>query len=396
MLSRLKVARIVPGALLALVSAAVVTATVGVNPAAAGTQTPASAGLVGTSCLPRASWCMAVGWWARGTSDQGVSQPFAEEEQQGHWRVVRPPALRYGARLTGVSCTSKSWCVATSTDGTKTHPYGGRKILIEEWNGRRWSPTILGNPPAATVTGVSCYSRTACTAVGYADSEDGLVIRWNGRSWRSRLLVTRPHNSWLSAVSCPARRRCVAVGRTAVGSVPLQPLIETWHGRGWHPTILPITANAQSVDPVSVSCATPTSCTATGWWSDAENQYAYSAVLEGSGWAGWFAPAGTEPAGFGAISCPTAASCVVLEALTAGPLGDAYSGRSGSWRPSPYGMPTGGFENGGVAGLSCHGPHACLAVGYYSAVVDHQSVPRPLIETWNGRRWEAGYPPVRS
>jgi hypothetical protein len=64
-----------------------------------------------------------------------------------------------------VSCPTDRMCVAVGESSFATTG----TMLAERWNGHTWSVTRLARPPGATnrfLTGVSCTSARACTAVG--------------------------------------------------------------------------------------------------------------------------------------------------------------------------------------------------------------------------------------
>ena len=72
-------------------------------------------------------------------------------------------------RLAAVSCPTGRMCVAVGTMGN------GPRMLAERWNGRSWSVMRLAQPAGAGgsgLTGVSCTSARACTAVGYRLQRD--------------------------------------------------------------------------------------------------------------------------------------------------------------------------------------------------------------------------------
>jgi hypothetical protein len=146
--------------------------------------------------------------------------------------------------------------------------------LVERWNGRRWSTERTAEPRNATAWGldaVFCSSRSACTAVGVynTDARSGLMLveRWNGVRWS----IQRTPNpagamsSSLSAVSCPSRTACTAVGGyyDAAG-LHQRSLAERWNGVRWSIQPTPTPAGATGSGLSSVSCATVTVCTAVG------------------------------------------------------------------------------------------------------------------------------------
>jgi hypothetical protein len=84
------------------------------------------------------------------------------------WKVQPNPATsRLSSALMGVSCTSASACTAVGS----SEPFRRRGgVLIEHWNGKRWSiqpaPGAKGHA-APQLNGISCRASTNCTAVGY-------------------------------------------------------------------------------------------------------------------------------------------------------------------------------------------------------------------------------------
>jgi hypothetical protein len=100
------------------------------------------------------------------------------ERQQLVDRCQPEPTDFFGAILSGVSCTSRTTCIAVgvnkseSLSGLKTHA----GTLIEQWNGTRWS--IIGSPNPTrlgTLYGASCTTPTTCVAVGYSGTGKTLI-----------------------------------------------------------------------------------------------------------------------------------------------------------------------------------------------------------------------------
>jgi hypothetical protein len=94
---------------------------------------------------------------------------------------------------------------------------------------------VRGTSTSPGLTGVSCSSPDACTAVsgGYLATRK-LAQRWNCRWWAwQRIRIPRgSHGTGLSAVSCSSAKRCTAVGSYSVGRNTLT-LAERWNGRRW-------------------------------------------------------------------------------------------------------------------------------------------------------------------
>ena len=95
------------------------------------------------------------------------------------------------------------------------------KTLIELWDGTTWSvvPTPnRGSGPDDDLSGVSCASAGACTAVGsYLNSSthfgQTLIESWNGTTWSLAPSPSRgTGGNSLAAVSCASADACMAVG----------------------------------------------------------------------------------------------------------------------------------------------------------------------------------------
>ena len=81
-----------------------------------------------------------------------------------------------GSYLSSISCTSATDCVAV---GYYNNSSGGATTLAEQWNGTAW--TIMNTPnPAGSVgsylSGVSCATGAACTAVGYYQKTSNIDV----------------------------------------------------------------------------------------------------------------------------------------------------------------------------------------------------------------------------
>ncbi len=131
-----------------------------------------------------------------------------------------------------MSCVSTRFCMAV---GSVEQP-GQGVTLAEVYDGVGWNVVPTPDVPGATdneLLGVSCSSQTACTAVGFSQSQGGaqtLAERWNGTGWaiQPTPLVMR---SGLAAVSCASATACTAVGGS--GSFPNaagSALAERWNG----------------------------------------------------------------------------------------------------------------------------------------------------------------------
>jgi hypothetical protein len=228
--------------------------------------------------------------------------------------------------LASVSCASRRVCVAVGTIGLQTG--------VMAWDGSRWStqpaPVLRPGPDGggAELLGVSCTSKTACMAVGDADSPcggvpDALVERWNGERWS---IIHSPNpfggsnycdnpGNVLNDVSCTSSSACTVVaGDAGVGQPPFA---EHWNGARWKLDNLPseFVVNA-------VSCTSRVACTAVGDGESYPPPPTMSfATLLAAGWNGrrWTVelnnPLPGPPGSYGeldGVSCPSRNTCVAV------------------------------------------------------------------------------------
>ena len=188
--------------------------------------------------------------------------------------------------LSWVSCPTAGFCVATS-NGSVLYTYSGGK----------WSPPteLFGdNGTPAHLTSVSCATATFCMATGNMHA-----YKYSGGTWARGVLVESSNK--LVSISCPSATFCAVVdsagnaytysgsswsaprrlGSTAMtGVVPDGQLLHGHKhghpvrvsGSRWSPSGPLTTADGGPVHLTSVSCATASSCAATG---NADG-YAYS------------------------------------------------------------------------------------------------------------------------
>jgi hypothetical protein len=246
--------------------------TVQPNPAAA---LPAST-LGGVWCRSD-SFCIAVG----ASRVQARERALAEVWNGTSWKLQTPPRIAgQGAHLQAVSCVPGS-CQAVGS----YLPPGNALPLAERWDGSRWS---VQHPSISSLEdelfGVSCVSRSFCLAVGSATTRAGPTVappfaeRWNGSRWT---LVTSglPKHGPLYGVSCVTSAFCLAVGQFDDQPGPLSgsagPLLESWNGSRWSgsttpavpaPPLTPESPFSDPLDPalLGISCVAQIGCTAVG------------------------------------------------------------------------------------------------------------------------------------
>ena len=231
------------------------------------------ADLSGVSCASVTA-CMAVGS-AQDCGDDGCQVIAEAARWDGSKWSVESIASRprwYDTGLSAVSCTSATACVAVGYyDITQGCDYGGSRCvqfpLVERWNGAQWSMQSIakqGGGSRVGLSGVSCATMTACTAVG-AFVRGILVEQWNGSAW-SVERIAKPLGGTaihLVAVSCSSSSACTAVGDFIDATGQQVPLAERLADSRWSIQQTPSLAGATSAVLTGVSC-TPTACTAVG------------------------------------------------------------------------------------------------------------------------------------
>lgn len=330
---------------------------------------PGGGDVFGVSCASRTS-CIAVGGRFGGYG-HGPATGLVESWNGAKWSL-KPAPKPTSASFEGVSCVSQSSCTAVGYD----EGHQGTLPLIEAWNGRHWK--VQSNPASGRVNGllagVSCVSPRSCTAVGYYRKHGGgsqaLVERWNGRAWK---LQSNPasgqRHSLLTGVTCVSRSFCTAVGRVGHDA-----FIERFNGKRW---------KAQSNDGAGaslsgVSCATTARCAAVGAaTSSGHTEVPFAESLDGGTWsvdpsAG---PSHTTGRTLNAVSCPWRLFCT---AVGDGPLAENWDGNSWSTQlvPTPPAA-----KSAKLAGVSCPSTRLCVAVGGYIGN-GYKAYYKPLAEVW--------------
>jgi hypothetical protein len=325
----------------------------------------------------------------------GVSAPAAAQTLT--WSVVPSPnpAVRTN-KLTGVSCASADACMAVGGISLKG------QTLIESWDGTSWSRVPSPSPAVGSeLTGVSCASATACMAVGDYSVTGGfstLVESWDGTSWS---VVPSPNPgaggiSILSGVSCASATACTAVGYDYTASAVEKTLVESWDGTSWSVVPSPSPGNGDGFG--GVSCISADACTAVGSYAPAGASSPITLVesWDGSSWS--VVPSPSPSPGYGdnlaGVSCVSATVCTAVgqRSTTAAGVGntlvESWNGTSWSVVPSPEH----GAAPSNLIGVSCVSATACTAAGRYHPA--HGGV-GTLIESWNGTSWSVVHSPNR-
>jgi RHS repeat-associated protein len=368
-----------------------------------------------TFCMAVGSYCTDTSAWC----GSGFSQTLAEEWNGTTWAIVAsadtsPIENNY---LNGVSCVSTNFCMAVGEYCTSqqsqgcTSNGGSEQTLVEEWNGISWSiiPSTNASTSDNRLTGVSCSATTFCMAVGTYKCTSGkcsgsgqtLAEDWTGAGWSGSIAVPSSQYGSVDGVSCTSPTFCMAIGGSNYSTA------EEWTGTSWTllsgPNAAPMTTYSTYMNG-GISCAAVNLCFATGmycigsgcgggWWSlIAEwNGASWSVVMLGSATAYELAP-------LAGVSCSSATSCMAVgyDCQNCGalspyppsydiPLYYQWNGSGWSRGYAPRSSNTSGsFPSNDLNGVSCPSTTFCMGAGdYYSLNANYQ----PLLEEWGASGW---------
>jgi hypothetical protein len=140
----------------------------------------------------------------------------------GDWtrtRIARPTGEPASTRLalSGVSCASKTHCVAVGSDSHTGEPF------TATLSAGAWEASALVVPENGSdtwsygVARISCATSSSCVAVGDRENKHGvltpLVSTLQGSAWTfSTLTRLTPGNGNLADVDCQRTEKCFAIG----------------------------------------------------------------------------------------------------------------------------------------------------------------------------------------
>jgi hypothetical protein len=249
------------------------------------------------------------------------------------------------------------------------------RTLAEAWNGTRWSVRTAPSPAGATasqLSAVSCPSRSACAAVGYyviGGHIKTLAEAWNGTRWSVQSTPSPSTRSSLTGVSCTSPRTCTAVGSTLPSPGRDRPLAEAWNGTRWRVQSTPTPVGAVSADASAVSCPNSRHCTLTGDYDTSTAELTLAEAWNGTRWLIQPAPA---PGGdnfltsLPAVSCTSSRACIAVGTYQRfhddQPKAFAEAWNGSRWLVQPIPTPPGAFSTS-LSGVTCSPAGGCTAVG---------------------------------
>jgi hypothetical protein len=357
--------------------------------------------LRGVSCVLE-STCAAVGtfrWSAGARSVTGQPTALVEIRGETHMAEQPTPPVNGATHMTlsGASCATSVACTAV---GSYTNSSGAVVTLAERSNGGAWTIESTPNPNGAKesrLSGVSCASASSCSAVGFYKTGGGspslsFAESWNGKEWKLQttenpLGATKVQ---LLGVSCSATGACAAVGTYTNSASEKLSLAERLSGSEWKIQATLPPPGAKGTELRRVSCTSPSECTAVGSYTNSSGTVVTVAErLTGSESKieSTPNPSGATAAELSGISCPSASACTAVGSYTNG-SGNSVSFAEG-WNGKEWNLQTTQSPTGAVQsknlGVSCSAGGVCTAVGWYRLSTGSAI---PLAELWNGREWQ--------
>jgi hypothetical protein len=244
-----------------------------------------------------------------------------------------------------------------------------------------WTFQSATRPPGASnvLQGISCPTTTFCVATfSHKFGGYGVVEMWNGTAWSSVTLPTTDGDIQADAVACHSASDCIVIGFDFGDSAPVA---AKWNGTAWTVTALP----AASI-PESISCPSAASCMVVGT-GGTSGFGTYQ--LTGTGWQTETAPVptGFEDGDLTSVSCVSASACTAVGWYQV-PSGD-YQAVAESWNGSAWTIEnTSAVPVAEMGAVSCTSAAHCIAVGANSGPAG-TSTPAPAALLWNGSTWAA-------
>jgi len=220
-----------------------------------------------------------------------------------------------------------AWAHAAGRSKQATNPSSGPSIMAPSPAPLPSSLPNRGVAESAVLYGTSCSSTAFCLAVGYVTSDRGdnfpLVETYDGVTWTPSVAPLPqgygpPANGFLYSVSCPSDGTCAAVGDYLDPSGYQQALLEYLAGGAWSAGegVRPTASAGGLMNLRSVSCGSSGSCVATGDLAYGDSYLALVYELSSGTWQ--IQPAPPLPGDYGtglvlsSVSCAGAGDCVVV------------------------------------------------------------------------------------
>ena len=164
------------------------------------------------SC-PTTDWCMVVGSvYTKAPSDR----TWAASYSGGKWTTHKTPTPTNGLKgqgyLSGVSCTSSTWCAAV---GWYFDPDGNAQGLLLTWDGKSWTRVEKSATRARFIPAIDCVSPQHCVLVGSTQAGPASIQirRWTPSGWSRVAGAPAGTDGFTASVSCESMKSCLITAR---------------------------------------------------------------------------------------------------------------------------------------------------------------------------------------
>jgi hypothetical protein len=312
------------------------------------------------------------------------------------WRSVAVPTPTVARiNLASVSCKSATSCVVVGAYLTLAEA-GAERPYALTWNGKSLTPTAAPPVPKnggfASLTGVSCVTVRSCLAVGDARAGAGplLVETWNGARWtlKTASIPGGGRSAYPAAVSCHFLTFCVVAGESyaSIAGAPAM-LLARWNGKVLTAMKAAVPAGAANVTLNDVSCPSATFCAVAAFSTNSSgtNDFGFAEMWNGKSWAADKVAPPKGGAELYGVSCRADASCVAVGSAdpSAASRATALSYNGKKWTAQNVPGPGKGTSSD-FFGVNCLGANQCVAIG---ETVSSRPTVIPLGGRWNGSSW---------
>lgn len=228
----------------------------------------------------------------------------------------------------------------------------------------------------------------------YGEAQTAITSHWRFRDWPRQTTY-----GWLSDVSCPSERTCMAVGYyydPSISGEPNQATADRLVNGKWVETSVPYFTGESYLTLNGVSCPESSRCTAVGHYYASGHYHSSVAIWNGSSWSRQTItePPSTIASELYEVSCVAGYECVAVGSReTSGGVWVDYSVQlregSASNLETPTAEASGQSE---VQGLACTSASRCVAVGWYNPSAGGAAKPFSMVLengkwTLQGRSW---------
>ncbi len=243
-------------------------------------------------------------------------------------------------------------------------------------------------PATVVVSGITLL--LGLTGMVSATAQASQPATASARTWTTQATPNQPGAGIndLGSVSCTSPSACTAVGTYAdTLSSPIGALAERWNGQTWGLQAPAKPKGATATELFGVSCAAANACTAVGVVAYKTHSGILAEAWNGKSWRVQATPRikGVTAGALYSVSCTSASACTAVGQYQ-GAVAERWNGKTWSIQAIPHPAKLTWFF-----GVSCSTARACTAVGYQNSGTGDA---KPFAEGWNGTSWHVQTVPL--